>query len=93
MLKKHSQTIATAFKDSAAYISGNYVLIDSPKEVAFELLRKSTQRDKMRLAIKEVTGVAYKLGPYKTAKKVDAKDPLDELILSARELGVNVNTN
>lgn len=93
LLKKHSQTIATAFKDSAAYISGNYVLIDSPKEVAFELLRKSTQRDKMRLAIKEVTGVAYKLGPYKTAKKVDAKDPLDELILSARELGVNVNTN
>lgn len=90
LLKRHSQTIATAFKDSTAYVNGNYVLIDSPKEMAFELLRKSTQRDKMRLAIKEVTGNSYKLGPYKPIKKNNSKDPLDDLITSAKELGINL---
>lgn len=89
-LKKYSQTIATAFKGSKAYVSGNYVLIDSPKEMAFELLRKSSQRDKMRFAIKEITGISYKLGPYCSNKKIQFKDPLDELISSAKELGINI---
>ena len=90
-LKNYSQTIATAFKDSKAYVNGNYVLIDSPKEMAFELLRKSSQRDKMRLAIKEITGNFYKLGPYKSLnKQEEKKDPLSELIESAKDLGINV---
>lgn len=64
-LKETSRTIYTAFKDSKAYVSGQYLLIDSKSGLAFELLKKSVQRDKIRTIIKEVTGVSYRLGPYK----------------------------
>ena len=91
ILKDYSHTIATAFKGSTAYISGDFVLIDAKNEMAFELLRKSSQRDKMRVAIKNVTGKAYKLGPYTSTKNdVEITDPLDELVDTARKLGINV---
>ena len=78
VLKDYSHTIATAFKGSTAYISGDFVLIDSQNEMAFELLRKSNQRDKMRMAVKNVTGKAYKLGPYTGTKAEDEpEDPLN----------------
>ena len=92
-LKEYSHTIATAFKGSTAYISGDYVLIDSKNEMAFELLRKSSQRDKMRVAIKNVTGKAYKLGPYTPFEKENAtseSDSLDELVDTAKKLGINI---
>ena len=56
--------IASAFHGSVAYVSGDFVLIDAPNSMAFELLRKSAQRDKMRIA-NEITGRTYKLGPYR----------------------------
>lgn len=91
VLKGYSHTIALAFKGSVAYISGDFVLIDSKNEMAFELLRKSSQRDKMRIAIKEVTGKAYKLGPYTGVKEENKDvDPLAELANQARELGIDV---
>ena len=92
VLKEHSHTIAMAFKGSAAYISGDFVLIDSKNEMAFELLRKSSQRDKIREAIKNVTGKAYKLGPYtRPREEASIDDPLDSLADTARQLGINVN--
>ena len=63
-----------AFRGSCAYLSDPYVLIDSDNEMAFELLRKSSQRDKIRTAIKEVTGKSYKLGPYKRKGDTVVKD-------------------
>ena len=48
IVKNYSATISAAFTGSSAYVSGDYVLIDAPREVAFELLRKSSQRGKMR---------------------------------------------
>lgn len=93
VLKSYSPTVSLAFKNSKAYLSDPFVLIDSDNEVAFELLRKSSQRDKMRLAIREVTGKNYKLGPYKKEKKIEAKiDPLAELADEAKKLGINVTT-
>lgn len=93
VLKSYSPTVSLAFKNSKAYLSDPFVLIDSDNEVAFELLRKSSQRDKMRLAIKEVTGKNYKLGPYKKEKKSEVKiDPLAELADEAKKLGINVTT-
>lgn len=93
VLKSYSPTVSLAFKNSKAYLSDPFVLIDSDNEVAFELLRKSSQRDKMRLAIKEVTGKNYKLGPYKKEKKNEVKiDPLAELADEAKKLGINVTT-
>lgn len=91
VLKDYSYTIATAFRDSSAYISGDFVLIDSKNEMAFELLRKSSQRDKIRFAIKEVTGKAYKLGPYtESSLNNNFADPLNELVDKAKKLGINV---
>ena len=90
-LRAYSQSIASAFSGSVAYVNGDYVLIDAPNSMAFELLRKSAQRDKMRVAIKEVTGRVYKLGPYKTsAPKEQEKDPLEELAGLAEDAGIHV---
>lgn len=91
ILKGYSQSIASAFHGSSAYISGDYVLIDAPQSIAFELLRKSSQRDKMRDAIRQVTGRVYKLGPYKReSKEKNEEDPLDELLKKAEAVGVEV---
>ncbi len=98
ILKEYSRTVAMAFKGSDAYISGDFVLINSKNEMAFELLRKSSQRDKIRDAIRSVTGRAYKLGPYSAeanansdaSKSRQVADPLNDLAETARRLGIDV---
>ena len=94
-LKSFSPTVSMAFRGSCAYLSDPYVLIDSDNEMAFELLRKSSQRDKIRTAIKEVTGKSYKLGPYKRKGDAVVKgkkiDPLDELFKTASDAGIKVS--
>lgn len=98
VLKEYSRTVAMAFKGSDAYISGDFVLIDSKNEMAFELLRKSSQRDKIRDAIRSVTGRAYKLGPYSAGPNMNSNadnsrqvaDPLSDLAETARRLGIDV---
>ena len=100
-LKKVSQSVYTAFKDSKAYVSGQYVLIDSKSEIAFELLKKSVQRDKIRAIIEEVTGVSYRLGPYKRddargdsasygVSLSKGRDSLKEFVNKAIDLGIDV---
>ena len=89
-LKQYSVAISAAFTGSSAYVNGDYVLIDA-KEMAFELLRKSSQRDKMREAIQQVTGRVYKLGPYRSKKeKAEEADPLLKLAGDAEEAGIPV---
>ena len=62
--------------------------------MAFELLRKSAQRDKMRIAIQEITGQVYKLGPYrKPTESEPEKNNLDELINLAKDAGIEVTQN
>ena len=91
VLRGYSQSVAAAFTGSAAYVSGEYVLIDAPNSMAFELLRRPAQRDKMRDAIKQVTGTVYKLGPYKKQEKQEEKnDPLSELADLAQDAGIEV---
>ena len=92
IMKGYSATISAAFTGSSAYVSGDYVLIDAPREMAFELLRKSSQRGKMRDAIEQVTGRVYKLGPYRRPEKqeAEAEDPLLRLTGMAREAGIPV---
>ncbi len=91
-LKDYSHVIASAFHGSVAYVNGDFVLIDAPNSMAFELLRKSAQRDKMRIAIKEITGRTYKLGPYRREyqEKKQEKDPLEQLAAAAESAGVSV---
>lgn len=92
ILKEYSAAISAAFHGSSAYVSGDYVLIDAPREMAFELLRKSSQRDKMRDVIQQVTGKVYKLGPYKKTAAEDSpeEDPLALLAGQVREAGIPV---
>ncbi len=88
-LSAGSKSVAMAFEGSSAYISGDYMLIDAP-EIAFDLLKKSDQRTRLREAISRVTGRAYKLGPYKRAGEGAKTDPMDELLRRAREAGIPV---
>jgi DNA polymerase-3 subunit gamma/tau len=91
-LEAHSKVIAAAFSGSTAYISGNFILIDAPKKVAFELLRKSAQRDQVRVAVQDITGVSYKLGPYKNSESGESRDKnqLREFIKRAENEGIPV---
>ncbi len=92
ILSGYSKTIATAFSNTCAYISGDYVLIDAEADsMAFELLRKSSQREQMREAIRQVTGRVYKLGPYRRIEKVHHNDPLQQLAQQALQAGIDVN--
>ncbi|WP_444644814.1 DNA polymerase III subunit gamma/tau [Caproiciproducens sp. R1] len=90
ILKNYSHTIAAAFNGSAAYISGAYVLIDAPNDLAFRLLREPSQRENMRKAIQQVTGRTYKLGPYKTHNSEKETDPLAQLAGLAESEGIQV---
>lgn len=91
ILKGYSHVIATAFNGSTAYVSGAYVLIDAPNEIAFKLLREPTQRDNMRKAIQQVTGRTYNLGPYKRQNAEEQEeDPLNRLAGLAQSEGIQV---
>ncbi len=91
ILKDYSRTMASAFNGSTAYVSGAYVLIDAPNEIAFRLLRESAQRDNMRKAIQQATGKVYNLGPYKPAEaEKDEEDPLSRLAGLAQSEGIEV---
>ncbi|WP_283608915.1 DNA polymerase III subunit gamma/tau [Faecalispora anaeroviscerum] len=91
-MKEYSRVVAASFAGSTAYVSGEYVLIDAPSPTALELLRRPAQRDKMRDAIKQVTGRTYKLGPYKKPQTEQTKeqDPLKALAESAAAAGIPV---
>lgn len=91
ILKGYSHVIASAFNGSTAYISGAYVLIDAPNEIAFRLLREQTQRDNMRKAIQQVMGKTYNLGPYKKpGSEEPEEDPLNRLAGFAQSEGIEV---
>ncbi len=92
-LSVYSPTLASFLHTSKAYLSGDYVLIDAP-DTAFKLLRESAQKDRVRDAIREVTGKTYRLGPYRKPEKEKAPedDPVSRLIDSAQAAGVDVET-
>ena len=93
ILKSYSQSIASAFGGSSAYVSGDLMLIDAPNKIAFELLRKPAQRDRMRDAIRRVTGKTYRLGPYKPREtEEEAEDPLRDFMKKAEDLGIEIET-
>lgn len=91
-LAKYSKTIAMSFTDTNAYESGNYLLIDSSSSLPFDLLKVSTQREKIREAILEITGKKYSLGPYRKPEAQEEKkaDPLDAFAKSIEDSGINL---
>lgn len=94
-LHQMSPSLASFLADSSAYVSGDFVLIDAPNSMAFELLRKSPQqKDKMRDAIRQITGRVYRLGPYKRESNIAEQqaqgDPLTELMAKAEQAGIEI---
>ena len=91
-LKSVSRSIAAAFAGSTAYESGNYLLIDTNNELAFDLLRQNGRRAEIKQTLLELTGKNYSLGPYKrsTPKKVEKTDPLNSLVKSLEGSGVEI---
>ena len=91
-LKSVSRSIAAAFAGSTAYESGNYLLIDTNNELAFDLLRQNGRRAEIKQTLLELTGKNYSLGPYKrsTTKKVEKTDPLNSLVQSLEGSGVEI---
>lgn len=91
-LKSVSRSIAAAFAGSTAYESGNYLLIETNNELAFDLLRQNGRRTEIKQTLLELTGKNYSLGPYKrsTPKKVEKTDPLNSLVQSLEGSGVEI---
>ena len=90
-IKTYSTALGSAFAEATAYISGDYLLIDTDYEIAFELLKQSERRDDLRRVVQEITGKVYKLGPYKKPKKEVTKDDvLDGFITKLKDAGVDV---
>lgn len=89
-IKKYSKAIGASFEGSTAYISGKYVLVDSKNDICFELLRVSSQRDKMRDSIKRVTGREYSLGRYSYPDEAKSDDPLEQMASEMQQAGIPV---
>jgi DNA polymerase-3 subunit gamma/tau len=94
IMKNYSHSVAAAFNGSSAYVNGEYMLIEAP-QIAFDLLKRASQRDKMREAIQQVTGRVYKLGPYKPpAATADSgskpQNTLDSFIRDMQDAGVEI---
>lgn len=81
-IKNYSRPVAAGFSNTNAYESGNYLLIETNSEMAFRLLREKPEiREQVKIAIQEVTGKPYKIGPYKKPEKeVEKTDPLQNLV-------------
>ncbi len=90
-IKNYSTALGSAFSQATAYESGNYLLIDTDYEIAFELLKQPDRREDVRRVVQEITGKVYNLGPYRQPKKEETKDDvLDSFISQLKEKGVNV---
>ncbi len=88
-IRDTTKSVAMAFSGSTAYISGDYMLIDAP-DIAFDLLKRPEQRKRIRDVIRQVTGRAYNLGPYRKRDPKESIDPLEELTLRAKNAGIEV---
>lgn len=100
-IKKNSKSKSfyLAIKDSQAYEDGDFVLIASNKNLLFDLLGESTNKELVRNAIQAVSGRRYRLGPYKRNKenkenpekiKKNEDNKVDMFAQKAKSLGINV---
>ncbi len=84
-------SIASALSGSTAYESSGFLLIDTPNSLAFDLLRQNERRQAVRRIVQEITGKAYKLGPYRRPGQTQEKpDPLKQFRANLEGSGVEV---
>jgi len=89
ILKTSAPLMAGVLNGSAAYIKGEYLLIDAPNE-QFRSMIKSTAnyKEQIRKAAAQVLGVSYKLGPYTKAAEEESDDPLAKLAGKLKNLEI-----
>lgn len=84
---------------SSAVIQGDFVLIKSDNPTLKDFIKTGTNARDIKAAIKNVMGRPYRLGLYSGATQQSSaptqpkKDPLENLIGRARDMGINVDVN
>lgn len=77
--------------DSAAYIKGNYLLIDAKNDQFRSLINSGNPlyKDAIRKAVRQVLGVTYRLGPYKKQTVSPSEDPLAAFAEKLKQFEIN----
>ena len=86
-LVKTCPLLVGVLKDSSAYISGDYLLIDYKNEQFLQMIKQPLYKDHLKKAAAAVTGKQYKLGPHKTVAP-KAPDVLGTITGKLSKLGI-----
>lgn len=80
-LSKTAPLISGILSDSNAYISSQFLLIETENTQFAELIngKNNIYREKLRKAIENVLGRSFKLGPYRKKAEEKSEDPLEQL--------------
>ena len=91
ILKTSCPLIAGVLQGSAAYIKGQYLLIDAPNSQFRSLINSGNgmYKDSIRKAAQTVLGATYKLGPYNAQKHKPEEDPLAALADRLKNFEIN----
>ncbi len=98
-LTKLNMPLWGILNSSSAVIQGDFVLIKSDNPTLKDFIKTGTNARDIKTAIKNVMGRAYRLGLYNasaqqsTVSDKPKKDPLENLIGKARDMGINVDVN
>lgn len=91
-LNKTCPLLVGVLRDSAAYLSGDLLLIDCANTQFLPLIKQDGFRSQLRKAAAEVLGKTVKLGPYPgTGAKKETPDLLGALTGRLADLGVPEN--
>ncbi len=95
ILSGTNPALSGALAGSAAYVSGEFVLIDFKSPLFSKIIREdSFAKETLRAAIAKVLGHSYRLGPYKPPSHAGGQekreDPMEGLLQRARENGIEV---
>ena len=98
-LRTIDMPLLAMMKDSGAFVHGEYLLIQSNNPLLDNFLRMPTHVSCIARAILEVTGKKFILGKYNTPEDIQKqkeqastpkKDPLENLLSHAQDLGVHI---
>ena len=98
-LRGYDMPLYAHMTDSAAFVHGEYLLIQSKNPLLDNFLKMPTHVNCIARAVNEVTGQKFTLGKYNTpedlakqraAQTVAPKDPLENLLSHAEDLGVHI---
>ncbi len=96
-LTKLNMPLWGVLNGSSAVIQGDFVLIKSDNPTLKDFIKTGTNARDIKTAVKNVMGRAYRLGLYNASAQQSSastqpkKDPLENLIGKARDMGINID--